>query len=119
LARARQLLDEARVASDLAEAMALARQVADGEPGNREAQHLAARIAYRGSQWSEAAAYFERGGVPDDPVLRFYMAVSLFEAGSPERAAEVLRPALPGLRRTPFVDAWVSKILGADGGYSR
>jgi hypothetical protein len=119
LARARELLDQARVASDLAEAMALARQVADAEPGNREAQHLAARIAYRASNWSEAAAYFERGGVPADPVLRFYMAVALFEAGNRARAAEVLRPALPGLRRTPFVDAWVSKILGAGGGYSR
>jgi len=115
LARARELLEQARVASDLAPAMALARQVADAEPANREAQHLAARIAYRGSNWSEAAAYFERGGVPADSVQRFYLAVALYEAGGAERAAEVLRQALPGLRRTPFVDAYVLRILGPAG----
>lgn len=113
LATARAQLAAARTTEDLGEAWELASGVADCHPGSIEAQHLAAEIAYRSSRWAEAADYFRRGGEPERPERRFYYAVALYESGQAEAAAEVLSRALPGLRRTPFVERYAERILGA------
>lgn len=114
LARARELLRAARQAQDLAEPDRLARRLADAHPEWRQAQHLAAEIAYRASRWAEAVSYFRRGGDPgdDQPALLFYMAVALFEAGERQAAATALRRSLPALQRTPYVESYIRKILG-------
>jgi tetratricopeptide (TPR) repeat protein len=114
LQEARDLLRQARTAGDLKQPLALAQEVADARPQVSEAQHLAAEIAYRASQWEEAALYFRRGGDPgdDQPTLLFFMAVSLFESGSREEAVALLRRSLPRLQRTPYVKTYAEKILG-------
>jgi tetratricopeptide (TPR) repeat protein len=114
LDRARELLAAARDRGALDEPARLARQVADANPESREAQHLAAVIAYRAARWEEAVRYFRQGGDPGDasPERLFYYAVSLYEAGEREEAADVLRRSLPRLEHTPFVRSYQSKILG-------
>lgn len=114
LQKARQLLATARLASDLDEAFTLATEVADAHPDSRSAQFLAAEIAYRSSRWTEAAAYFRRGGDPGDaqPVLLFFMAVSLYESGDRVAAAEALQRSLPLIQRSDYVDRYAEKILG-------
>lgn len=114
LTRAYELLEAARTRQDLEEPYRLATEVADANPAVRGPQHLAAVIAYRSAQWREAVRYFRRGGDPGeaDPELLFYMAVSLYEAGEPEAAAEALRRSLPRIEHTPFVRSYEAKILG-------
>ena len=116
LARARQLLSDARDQSELEEPARLARAVADANPGSREAQHLAAVIAYRATRWEEAVRYFRRGGDSEETSAEslFYYAVSLYETGEREEAAEILRRSLPRLQPTPFVRSYETKILGDD-----
>ncbi|HEV7509706.1 MAG TPA: hypothetical protein VGS07_32840 [Thermoanaerobaculia bacterium] len=112
--QARQLLAQERPAKELKQAFQLAREVADAHPGVKEAQHLAAEAAYRISRWSDAAAYFHRGGDPgeDEPERLFYLAVALHELGDDTAAAAALKRALPNLRRTPYVDSYAKTILG-------
>lgn len=115
LERARGALAQHGAPKDvLRDAFQSAREVADAHPESREAQHLAAEAAYRISRWQDAAAYFRRGGDPGDgePERLFYQAVSLFESGDPAGAAASLRRALPGLKRTPYVETYMKKILG-------
>lgn len=116
LTQARQQLGQARTVNDLAEASALAMDVADRHPQAREAQLLAAEIAYRSSRWSEAASYFRRANVSSSerPELLFYFAVALWESGEPAAAAATLEPALQRLRRTEFVNGYIAKILGPE-----
>jgi hypothetical protein len=113
LDQARRTLAEPRPAKDLKAAFELARGVADAHPGFKEAQHLAAEGAYRISRWSEAAAYFRRGGDPGEeaPERLFYMSVVLYESGDAPGAAAALKRALPNLKRTPYVDSYARKIL--------
>ena len=110
LDEARSLLAAATRAADLQTPLALAREVADAHPGSRAAQHLVGEIAYRASRWRDAAAYFRRGGEPERPELRFYMAVALYESGERQAAAEILERALPELPRSPFVTSYVERI---------
>jgi hypothetical protein len=112
--QARQLLSQERPAKELKQAFQLAREVADAHPGAKDAQHLAAEAAYRISRWSDAAAYFHRGGDPgeDEPERLFYLAVALHELGDDTAAAAALKRALPNLRRTPYVDSYAKSILG-------
>ncbi|MFL6194435.1 MAG: tetratricopeptide repeat protein [Thermoanaerobaculia bacterium] len=115
LERARSALTQHGAPKDvLRDAFQAAREVADAHPDSREAQHLAAEAAYRISRWPDAATYFRRGGDPGDgePERLFYQAVSLFESGDPAGAAASLRRALPGLKRTPYVESYMKKILG-------
>jgi hypothetical protein len=114
LDQARQLLAEQRPSKELRQAFELARSVADAHPGSREAQHLAAEGAYRISRWGDATAYFRRGGDPGDaePERLFYMAVSLYESGDTPGAAAALKRSLPNLKRTPYVESYIRKILG-------
>jgi len=116
--QARQLLSQERPAKELRQAFQLAREVADAHPGAKDAQHLAAEAAYRISRWSDAAAYFHRGGDPgeDEPERLFYLAVALHELGDDTAAAAALKRALPNLRRTPYVDSYAKTILGQGGG---
>ncbi|HEX4495828.1 MAG TPA: hypothetical protein VIE43_09190 [Thermoanaerobaculia bacterium] len=111
---ARQLLGSPRPSKELRQAFELASSVADAHPDSKEAQHLAAEGAYRISRWKEAAVYFHRGGDPgeDEPERLFYLAVSLYESGDPPSAAAALRRALPNLKRTPYVESYIHKILG-------
>lgn len=81
-------------------------------------QFLAGEIAYRASRWRDAVAYFRRGGDPGDerPVLLFYLSVALFESGEREAAAAALSRCLPKLEKTPLVESYREKILGAGRG---
>lgn len=117
LTRAYELLEAARTRQDLDEPYRLATEVADANPAVRGPQHLAAVIAYRSARWQEAVRYFRRGGDPGegDPELLFYLAVSLYEAGEPEAAADALRRSLPRIEHTPFVRSYEAKILGPPG----
>ncbi|HTG35345.1 MAG TPA: hypothetical protein VLB76_20690 [Thermoanaerobaculia bacterium] len=114
LDQARQLLGEPRPSKDLRQAFELARSVADSHPDSKEAQHLAAEGAYRISRWSDAALYFRRGGDPgeEEPERLFYMAVSLYESGDAAAASAAFKRALPNLKRTPYVESYLRKILG-------
>ena len=114
LTRAYQLLEAARARQDLDEPYRLATEVANANPAVRGPQHLAAVIAYRSARWEEAVRYFRRGGDPGeaDPELLFYLAVSLYESGEPEAAADALRRSLPRIEHTPFVRSYEAKILG-------
>ncbi|HSU82506.1 MAG TPA: hypothetical protein VLR69_08805 [Thermoanaerobaculia bacterium] len=114
LDQARQLLAEQRPSKELRQAFELARSVADAHPGSKEAQHLAAEGAYRISRWGDATAYFRRGGDPGDaePERLFYLAVSLYESGDAPAAAAALKRSLPNLKRTPYVESYIRKILG-------
>ena len=111
---ARQLLGEPRPSKELRQAFELARSVADSHPDSQEAQHLAAEGAYRISRWSDAALYFRRGGDPgeEEPERLFYMAVSLYESGDAAAASAAFKRALPNLKRTPYVESYMRKILG-------
>jgi tetratricopeptide (TPR) repeat protein len=113
MARSERLLSATGI-GDLREALRLARQLADTHPDSREAQYLAGEAAYRNSRWTEAAAYFKRGGTPGDdrPELLFYMAVSLYEVGDQPGAALALKRSLPNLQKTPYVESYVKRILG-------
>ncbi len=113
LDQARQLLGAPRPSKDLRQAFELARSVADAHPDSKEAQHLAAEGAYRISRWSDATAYFRRGGDPGEgqPERLFYMAVSLYESGDAAAASAALKRALPNLKRTPYVESYIHKIL--------
>jgi hypothetical protein len=115
LDQARQLLGESRPSKELRQAFELARSVADSHPDSKEAQHLAAEGAYRISRWSDAALYFRRGGDPgeEEPERLFYMAVSLYESGDAAAASAAFKRALPNLKRTPYVESYARKILGA------
>jgi tetratricopeptide (TPR) repeat protein len=116
LAEARRLLAAAERQRDLTAPLTLAGGVADAHPESVEAQYLAGEIAYRASRWQEAVRFFRRGGVPQRPDLRFYMAVSLYESGDRPAAAEVLREALPELPTSPFIRSYTERILGTEGG---
>jgi tetratricopeptide (TPR) repeat protein len=98
----------------LEDACAAARRVADAHPESPEAQHLAGEMAYRTSRWPDAVLYFRRWGEPPDarPVLLFYYAVALYETGDRAGAATALRRSLPNIRRTEYVELYVTKILG-------
>jgi tetratricopeptide (TPR) repeat protein len=102
-------------AGDLDGALALARTVADAHPDVAEPQFVTAELAYRTSRWKEAVAYFRRGGDPGtgQPLLLFYEAVSLYEAGDRAGAAVPMKRCLPLIRHTPFVDEYTAKILGS------
>jgi tetratricopeptide (TPR) repeat protein len=115
LERARSLARAATLIPDLAEPMRLARPVADRHPRHRGAQHLVAEIAYRASDWATAVRYFDRGGDPNEPILLFYQAIALYESGDRPRAAQAIRRSLDGLKRDPWVDSYVERILGATG----
>jgi hypothetical protein len=118
LDQARQLLGAPRPSKELRQAFELARSVADAHPDSREAQHLAAEGAYRISRWSDATTYFRRGGDPgeDQPERLFYMAVSFYESGDAAAAAAALKRSLPNLKRTPYVETYIRKILGPAAG---
>jgi hypothetical protein len=114
LEQARQLLGDRRTAKELRQAFDLSSSVADAHPESKEAQLLAGEGAYRISRWSDAAAYFKRGGDPgdDEPERLFYLAVALYESGDAPAAAAALKRSLPNLKRTPYVDGYARKILG-------
>ena len=97
----------------IGDALHRAQQLADAQPDLPEAQFVAAELAYRTLRWPEAVAYFRRGGDPGDarPLLLFYEAVSLYEAGDQVGAAAVLKRALPNIRRTSYVESYIQKIL--------
>jgi hypothetical protein len=114
LEQARKLLGDRRTAKELRQAFDLSSSVADAHPESKEAQLLAGEGAYRISRWSDAAAYFKRGGDPgdDEPERLFYLAVALYESGDAPAAAAALKRSLPNLKRTPYVDGYAHKILG-------
>jgi tetratricopeptide (TPR) repeat protein len=116
LAQVREIQSLVRSATslgDLEEPAQLAVDLANKNPDSQAAQYLAAEIAYRRSDWSAAVEYFKRAGAPtqDQPLLVFYMAVSLFETGSLEEARSLIELALPLLERTEFVNSYVARIL--------
>lgn len=90
------------------------RAIADRSPGDTAAARLAGDLAYLLGSWPVCADYYERAGDPgpEQPLGRFYMAVCFFETGERERAAALLAPSAARLKRSPFVDSYLSRILG-------
>jgi predicted Zn-dependent protease len=115
LARAQSQLAQARTAADIEAAYAVARELGARYPGHQRVQHTAAEIAYRASRWGDAVRHFHQGGDPGEaqPLLLFYMAVSLWESGNRQEAVTVMRRCDGKLRPTPFVQGYRDKILGA------
>ncbi|HEV2845605.1 MAG TPA: hypothetical protein VG477_12210 [Thermoanaerobaculia bacterium] len=116
LIRSRLILSEQKPdKEELEEAFRISREAADAHPDLREAHHLAAEAAYRLRRWNDALQYFRRGGDPGEgqPDRLFYMAVTLYESGDTAAAAAAMKRALPNLQRTPYVDSYSQKILGA------
>jgi len=113
LAAAESIAGRAHSAQELREAYRLISEVAAGHNDRPEIHFRAAEIAYRASRWQDAIRHFGIAGDPGDgePHLLFYLAVSLYEAGDREQAAVVLRRCVDGLRRTPFVESYVDRIL--------
>jgi len=105
----------------IGDALRRARLLADSQKDLAEAQFVAAELAYRTLRFPEAVEYFRRGGDPGDarPLLLFYEAVSLYEAGEKESAAAVLKRALPNIRRTSYVEGYIQKILPPGAGAAR
>lgn len=104
-------------AGQLDEAFLAAKRVADQHPGSSVAQHAAAELAYRGSRWDDAVAYFDRGGDPGEsqPLRLFYLAVSRYESGDTAGAARDLQRCLDKIKRTEYVEGYVAKIQGKKG----
>ncbi|HUP25445.1 MAG TPA: hypothetical protein VNB06_21210 [Thermoanaerobaculia bacterium] len=117
----RRMAAEARSATDFEEPLQLARDLAERYGESRDAQHLAAEIAYRASRWEEAVEYFTRGGPPaaERPELSFYEAVVRYETGDLAGARAALDRALPQIQRTPFVDRYVGRIRAGASGSGR
>ena len=113
LAAAESIAGRAHSAQELREAYRLISEVAAGHDDRRDIHFRAAEIAYRASRWQDAVRHFGIAGDPgdDEPHLLFYLAVSLYEEGDREQAAEVLRRCVDSLRRTPFVESYVDRIL--------
>ncbi|MEO8504859.1 MAG: hypothetical protein ABI609_13260 [Acidobacteriota bacterium] len=112
LSAARETLRTAKTVNDLQNAAASVQRLSDAHLGAVEAASLAGEIAYRSSAWPAAVTYLRRSGPPaDQPLLSFYLAVSLYESGDREAAKRTLRPLLPRLQRTPYVEAYIAKIL--------
>ena len=100
------------------DAMVQARRLADAHPDLSEAQFLAAELAYRTLRWSEAVAFFRRGGDPGNsrPLLLFYEAIALYESGDRSDAVPFLKRSLPKIEHTRYVDDYTRKILGPGAG---
>ena len=100
------------------DAMVQARRLADAHPDLSEAQFLAAELAYRTLRWSEAVAFFRRGGDPGNsrPLLLFYEAIALYESGDRSGAVPFLKRSLPKIEHTRYVDDYTRKILGPGAG---
>ena len=100
------------------DAMVQARRLADAHPDLPEAQFLAAELAYRTLRWSEAVAFFRRGGDPGNsrPLLLFYEAIALYENGDRSGAVPFLKRSLPRIEHTRYVDDYTRKILGPGAG---
>ena len=115
LAAARELLAGQPAREELAAALTAVRPIADAWPADPAPARLAGDLAYRAALWPVCAEYYRRAGAPgfDAPLARFYMAVCLYETGARGEAAELLAPVAARLRPTPFVAAYLERILGA------
>ena len=110
---ARELLGGSPDRVELETALGALRAVADRHPENPEPARLVGDLAYRLSDWRVCADYYGRAGDPgaEAPLERFYMAVCLYEAGQLEAAAALLAPSAGQLKRSPFVESYLTKIL--------
>lgn len=82
-------------------------------PESREAQQAAAYIAYRSGRWQDAVRFYRAAEVGvEQPLARFFFAVSLFEIGNRAEAADILRPVAGSLPDDGFVRTAVGNILG-------
>ena len=114
----RDEVDKAQVRADLAEPRVQAGLIANDYPDSPAAQYLAAEIAFRVADYPSAVEYFRRAGdpSPEQHVLLFFLAVSLFETEQLEEAERALRLALPKLeasKPSEYVRSYIDKILGA------
>lgn len=114
LAALRRQLDGAASAAELIAVLADADRLAQRYPADPEPSWIGGEAAYRGSDWQRAIERLLAHGEPpaERPALLFYLAVAFHESGATDRAAEVLRRAIPRLESTPIVDRYVRAILG-------
>ncbi len=112
---ARRALGTATSRADLDAAIAELSPVAEGRPDDAEVQTVLATLAYRTSNWGLCARSFSRSGpaAADPPLSRFYRAVCLYEIGDRPGAVRALGDAGDRIKRTPFVDAYLKRILGS------
>lgn len=113
IAAARALADGRPQLAELEAALGPLRTLADRHPERTDVARLVGDLAYRARLWPVCADYYSRAGDPgpDAPLDRFYMAVCLYETGRREAAAELLAPSAGRLRRSPFVESYLGKIL--------
>jgi hypothetical protein len=112
---ARELLSGRPQREEIEAATAALRQVAERHPEAIEVARLVGDLAYRVADWPLCADYYGRAGDPgpEAPLERFYMAVCLFETGRREEAAALLEPSVGQLKRSPFVESYLQRILPA------
>jgi tetratricopeptide (TPR) repeat protein len=116
LAELRRQQESARSIAELTAVVAAASRLEEEYPNARELSFIAGEAAYRASDWQTAADHLQRAGGPptNRPELLFYLAVSLFELGNQNEAAQLLRKAAPHLQRTGIVERYLRSILGQD-----
>ncbi|MDH3403115.1 MAG: hypothetical protein OES32_13865 [Acidobacteriota bacterium] len=116
----RDELTRARTITLIQKVLAAALRLSEQHPGAPGPLFVAGEAAYRLSEWQQAADLLRTGSLPDDrPELLFYLSVSLYETGDRAAAAQVMRRALPRLKRSEIVDRYVGLILGGDYGTRR
>ena len=116
LSALRRQLDGAASIAELERVTTTVEDLRRRYPEAKEPLYLGGEAAYRSSDWQLAVDYLGAAGDPPEgrPELLFYFSVSLFELGDLNRAAGILRRALPKLARTPIVERYVANILGQD-----
>jgi hypothetical protein len=117
LAAARRAVAGTPTLDEVSALLAELAPLADRHAHDPEPARLVALLAYRASRWPLCADSFRRAGDPgpEEPLLRFYMAVCLHESGDRPAAAELLRDSAAALPQTPFVQGYLRRILGDDG----
>jgi hypothetical protein len=112
---AQELLSGRPQREEIEAAAAALRQVAERHPEATEVARLVGDLAYRVADWPTCAEFYGRAGDPgpEAPLERFYMAVCLFETGRREAAAALLEPSVGQLKRSPFVESYLQRILPA------
>lgn len=107
--QARQMISTRRAA----QAATVLTTALEREPQRRELRLLLLQASAMTSDWRTAMAQIGllRPFVDSEPVFMFYAAVAMWESNRPAEAKELLDRALPRLNRTPYVEAYVKKIL--------
>jgi hypothetical protein len=111
LAESRKLVERGRYVENLRRLVAAVAV----DPANRELRKALLEGAVLTKDWGAAVAQLAviRPFQPGEEPSMFYAAVALEETGAGSEARALIEAALPALKRTPFIDFYAKKILGA------